>query len=327
MIPDAWLDASEQRVSAYLVETPLTRDAERGIYIKWENHQITGSFKVRGAFNKVLSLPAWERARGLVAASAGNHGQGVAMAAALIGVTAEVFVPRRTSPLKIEAMRRLGALVRVVQGGYDGAERSARAYAANHEKTFISPYNDGQVIAGQATLALETLKQLSRIARSAGKPPSIACWIVPTGGGGLISGCGVVLSRQLPHVGLVGVQSEASSFAHSLFHRHTQEGVRDDPSLAEGLSGPIEADSLTIPLMRRHVDDMVLVSENQIRRAIAFAWQVYGEQIEGSGAAALAAVIENKIRERPAVVVITGGNIEPEALRAIVTQHGTDTWN
>jgi threonine dehydratase len=328
LIPDQWLEAAEQRISAHIVETPLTWDAERGIYIKWENHQITGSFKARGALNKVLSLADWERSAGLVAASAGNHGQGVALAGRLVGAAVEVFVPRHTGPAKVEAMQHLGARVHLVEGGYSEAEQAGREYAAKTGRAFVSPYNDGQVIAGQGTVALESLRQLARMTEEAGAGAApIGCWIVPTGGAGLISGCGAVLSRLNPRPRLIGVQAAASAFAYSLYHRHTQQNVEDNPTLAEGLSGAIEDDSLTIPLLHRYVDELLLFSEAEIERAIASAWLNYGEKIEGSAAPALAAILENKVEERPAVVVITGGNIEPDVQQAIVAAHEAEAWS
>ena len=319
LIPEAWFEAADRRISAHILETPLTWDPKQGIYIKWENRQTTGSFKARGALNKVLSLAEWETSPGLVAASAGNHGQGVALAGGLVGAAVDIFVPRHTARTKIEAMKHLGASVRLIEGGYSEAERAGRVYAEETGKVFISPYNDGQVIAGQGTLALECLRQLVEMsATNVERTQPIACWIVPTGGAGLISGCGQVLSRRGPRPRLVGVQAAASPFAHSLLYRHSQQDVKDNPTLADGLSGAIEEDSLTIPLLQRYVDEVLLVSEPEIERAIAYAWRNYGERIEGSAATALAVVIENKVRERAALVVITGGNLDPEVHHAIV---------
>lgn len=324
MIPDDWFGSAEQRVANYIIETPLTWDASRGLFLKWENRQVTGSFKARGALNKVLSLSEWERRKGLVAASAGNHGQGVALAARQVGAEVEVLVPRHTGPAKIEAMRRLGARVRLISGGYADAEQAARHDAQESGRTFISPYNDGQVIAGQGTLAAECLRQLRH---SPSRPGRIACWVMPTGGGGLLSGCGAVLSKLEQRPRVLGVQAAASPFAYSLFHYHTQNGVKDDPTLAEGLSGAIEETSLTIPMLERYADDLLLVSEDEIRRAIAFAWYVYGERLEGSAAAALAAALENRVKARPALIVITGGNIESEVHRQICAQYESEKWN
>jgi threonine dehydratase len=325
VIPFEWLGQAQKRIAPHIFETPLTFDAKRGLFIKWENHQITGSFKARGALNKVLSLEEWERGAGLVAASAGNHGQGVALAGNLIGAQVEVFVPAHAVPSKVEAMRQLGAQVRMVDGGYAQAEGAGRQYALEQGKIFISPYNDGQVIAGQGTMALEVLRQLRPSAGADGA--DIANWIVPIGGGGLISSCGAVLARGERQPRLIGVQAAASAFAFSLYHRHTQEGVEDNPTLADGLSGAVEEGSVTLPMIEKYVDDLVLVSEVEIGRAIAFSWQAYREKIEGSAAVVLAAVLEGKINERPSVVIISGGNIEPEVHEKIVRQYAGEQWN
>jgi threonine dehydratase len=326
VIPLEWLEDAQRRIGPHIVETPLTRDDERGLYLKWENHQVTGSFKARGALNKVLSLEEWELKAGLVAASAGNHGQGVALAAQLSGAAVEVFVPAQAVASKIEAMRKLGAQIRLIEGGYGDAESAGREYARQHGRTFISPYNDGQVIAGQGTVAMEILRQLSvdsgapAGAVNSRPPPEIANWIVPTGGGGLISACGLVINGLRPRPRLIGVQPEASAFTYNLFHRHTQQGVADNPTLADGLSGSVEADSITIPMMQQYADDILVVSEEAIARAIAFAWTAYREKIEGSAAVALAAVLEGRVRTYPCVVILTGGNIEAGVHEKIAMQ-------
>ena len=168
MIPSAWLDLAVRRLSGQVERTPLTYDPELDLSIKWENRQKTGSFKIRGALNKVLSLGDWEQQRGLVTASAGNYGQGVAFAGKLVGAPVVVFASDHAVPAKLEAMRQLGADVRLVPGGYDLAERVAQAYAVENDATWISPYNDGQVIAGQATVGMEILEQLSPVVSASG---------------------------------------------------------------------------------------------------------------------------------------------------------------
>ncbi len=326
MIPNQWIEEASERIAPYIVETPLTWDAERQIYLKWENRQVTGSFKARGALNKVLSLADWERASGLVAASAGNHGQGVALAGRLTGVGVEVFVPSHTGPAKIASMRSMGAHVQVVEGGYPEAEHAAGTYAQQHGRTFVSPYNDPQVIAGQATLASESLRQIAN-AETNGPGAEALTWIVPVGGGGLISGSGAVLGREQARPRIIGVQPEASPFTYRLFHGQPQEDVEDRPTLAEGLSGSIDPASVTIPLMRQHVDDIVLVSEDQIRQAITLAWRTYGERIEGSAAVGLAAVLFGKVKGGPFLVVITGGNIEDDLHSEIIARHLSQVKN
>lgn len=330
MIPFEWFGAARRRISPHIMKTPLTYDAERGLFLKWENHQITGSFKARGALNKVLSLEEWEREAGLVAASAGNHGQGVALAGRLTGTTVDVFAPAHAVKSKVQAMKGLGAIVHFIEGGYAEAESAAKVHAADQHKTYVSPYNDAQVIAGQGTMAMEILDQLPELPGQAGAPdaapPEIADWIVPTGGGGLICACGVVLAAQNPRPKLLGVQPEASAFTHSLFHRRTQVGVHDGPTLADGLSGAIDPDSITIPMLRQYVDEMLVVSEEEISEAIAFAWHAYHERIEGSAAVSLAASLGPAAEARPSVVIISGGNIEDEVFESVTRAHAVPRW-
>lgn len=310
--PDQWIEQAARRLAPHIKHTPISYDPELNVYLKWENHQVTGSFKARGALNKVLSLQAWERERGLVTASAGNHGQGVTLAGNIFGVPVIVFASDHAVLDKIKAMQALGAQVRLVPGGYAQAEAAGIAYAQQSGSTWISPYNDGQVIAGQGTLALELLQDL------AGKPQT--AWIVPAGGGGLVCGIGAALSNQERRPHLVAVQSDASPFLHAIFHQGTQEGVLELDSLADGLAGPVETGSVTIPLVQRYVDDFLLVSEEEIAEAIAYAWRKHHEQIEGSAAVSLAAILSGKISERPAVAILTGGNIQPEVHARIISR-------
>ncbi len=323
MIPFVWLEQASERISQYIHRTSLAYDPQEELYLKWENQQVTGSFKIRGALNKVLSLQPEERERGLVTASAGNHGQGVALAGKMSGARVVVFASEHAVPAKLEAMRLLGAELHLVPGGYGEAEQAGLEYAAASGGTWISGYNDAQVIAGQGTLGLEILEQLQE---SSGPQPE--AWIVPGGGGGLISGIGAALkSAPIPPAlkgmgevaRLIGVQSEASPFLYAIFHTGTQAGVVELPSLADGLAGPVEDGSLTISLTQQYVDDFVLVSEAEIAHAIAYAWKRYGERIEGSSAAALAAALTRRVAARPALVVLSGGNIQPELHERIVT--------
>lgn len=324
MIPHEWLDEARQRLAPHVRRTPLSYDAQYDLYLKWENRQLSGSFKLRGAFNKVLSLQLWERQRGLVTASAGNHGLGVALAGRACQAQVTVFASAEAARVKLEAMRAAGAQLRLVPGGYTEAERAGLDYAAASGATWVSPYNDGQVIAGQGTLALELLEQLPTLERST--------WIVPVGGGGLISGIGACLKageeaswaptlRKAGRVRLIGIQSSASPCMHHLFHTGDQSQAIVQPSLADGLSGEVEAGSLTIPLVKRLVDDMLLVSEAEIASAIAFAWKHYQERIEGSAATALAAVLSGLVSEKPCVLVISGGNIDPEVHQRLVMEN------
>lgn len=308
MFPSEWFSAAEERLRPHLHQTPITWDERLQAYLKWENQQRTGSFKVRGALNKVFALTPEERALGLVAASAGNHGQGVAFAAHLSQTQAVIFVPENAVPRKVEAIQAWGARVHRVPGGYAAAEVTAYRWAQEQGKTWVSPYNDPQVVVGQGTLGLEILRQL-------GEVPS--CWIVPVGGGGLLAGIGAALESRGAPPTFYGVQAAASPFVHQLFYHGHQRDLRDQPTLADGLSGAIEEHAITIPLLKRYAQDILLVSEDEIAQAIAYAWHVHRQVIEGSAAAALAALLSAKVRTRPALVVLSGGNIQPEIHRQI----------
>lgn len=313
LIPLQWIEQAADRIAPYIKHTPLTYDPELNIYIKWENHQVTGSFKVRGALNKVLGLQQWERDAGLVTASAGNHGQGVALAASLFYVPVIAFASDHAVPDKIRAMQQLGAEVKQVAGGYAEAEAAGILYAQQSGFTWISPYNDGQIIAGQGTIALELLQDLAQ---------NITLnWVVPAGGGGLVCGIGSALSHRQPRPLLTAVQSEASPFLYEIFHRGSQAGVVELESLADGLAGPVETGSVTIPMVKHYVDEFVLVSENDIAHAIAYAWHHYHERIEGSAAVTLAAILTSQIVDRPAVLVVTGGNIQEQVHTLLISHY------
>jgi threonine dehydratase len=317
MIPYEWLEQAHNRIAPFIQRTPLTYDAARNLYIKWENRQVTGSFKARGAFNKMLILEDWERDAGIVAASAGNHGLGVALAGQEIGARVEVFVSEHAVPAKVEAMRALGAVIHSVSGGYPEAEATGKVYAEKEGKTWISPYNDGQVIAGQGTIGLEVASELKEV---------IPVWLVPVGGGGLLAGIGLSIREQTQPPRLIGAQAEVAPFMHSLFYTGSQDGIPDLPSLADGLTGDVEHDSVTIPMTRQLVDKIILVSEDEIARAIAFAWYVYKEKVEGAGAVSLAAILSNKVQKRPALVFVSGGNVQPEVHDEIVERYKGERW-
>ena len=313
MIPAEWVVAAAERLSNRIEITPLTYDPKLNIFLKWENHQQTGSFKLRGALNKVLALEPWEQERGLVAVSAGNHGLGVAYAAKQVHSKATVFITESAVENKVKALQQNGVEVIKIHGDFAAAEKAAQAYAIHKGATWVSPYNDAQVIAGQATIGLEIVQQMPSFDASV--------FLVPLGAGSLIAGVGIGLKQLGKSVRLIGIQAEASSYFYSLFHYGTKKGVIETDSLADGLKGGVEANSITIPLVRSMIDDCILVKEEDIAYAIAYAWYHYHEIIEGSAAVTLAAILTGAIKEKPSLLVISGGNIEPELHRKIC-----ETW-
>ena len=282
------------------------------VYLKLENLQVTGSFKVRGALNKMLTLSRDELGRGVVTASSGNHAQGVGYAAGMLGVEATVVVPRNTPKVKVEAIRRHGVRLIVHGDEYIEAERYARAIERGEGKTFISPYNDPEVIAGQGTIGLEMLEEV----------PDLDLIIVPVGGGGLISGIGCAVKGLSKRVELVGVQSTASPVMYESIKVGRIVEMELGESIAEGLHGGIEENSMTFDICRRLVDEFALVEENSIRRAIRLLVYRQRQVAEGAGAVGVAAILENPDRfsGRKIGVVISGGNIDEGLLREILAE-------
>jgi threonine dehydratase len=304
MITYSWFVEAQNRIKPFIRNTPVSFDKGLDVLYKWENHQITGSFKARGALNKVLSLTEAERKNGLVAASAGNHGQGVALAGAITGSKATIFLPKNASTVKIQAIREKEAAIQFVAGGYELAETTAQEYARKNSMEWISPYNDGQVISGQATIALELMEQVDLA--------DYQSIIIPVGGGGLAAGMGLVLSEKHPHIKVIGVQSYASAFFHNLFYYQTQEGVVESSSVADGLEGRVEDNAITIPILQRVLDDIILVTEEEIEEAIRWVWTKNHEIIEGSAAVTLAARLNGKIKPLPSLLILSGGNIDQD---------------
>lgn len=283
------------------------------LHLKLECFQRTGSFKLRGAVSALADLESGDF---VVTASAGNHGLGVATAAAELGLRARIFVPETVDSGKLRRLRAIGGPVEVVPvaGTYDDTERAAReAVASTPRARFVSSYNDTRVVAGQGTVALELLEQL----------PRLDAVVVPVGGGGLISGVGVVMKAAAPSVKVIGAEPASSpAMARSL---NAGELVRIDEhceSIAEGLVGNLDPDSITVPLAAAHVDEIVLVSEARIRSATAALYALESIVGEPSAAAALAAIPLARSLPKDARVacVITGRNIAADVHRRLLDE-------
>jgi threonine dehydratase len=294
-----------------LVPCPALGRGAAEVALKLECLQRTGSFKLRGAVAKLASLEPAALARGVVASSAGNHGAGVALAARARGAAATVVVPRTTPANKRQRIAALGGAVVVAGDGYDEAEREARRLAAERGAVFVSPFDDEAVIAGNGDgLARELLAQ----------QPAVRRVVCPVGGGGLIGG----LARQLAPrgVSVVGVQPEANcAMFESLRRGAALTEYHGRPTLAEGCEGAVA--ERTFALVARHVAAIGLVEEPAIRRAVAFAYRRLGIVVECSAAVALAGLREGAVaaaEDGPTVVVVTGGNIEPELLDQILAE-------
>jgi threonine dehydratase len=279
----------------------------RDVWLKLENDQLTGSFKIRGAYNAVASLAARERARGIVTASAGNHGRGVALAAQQFGVSATIFVPRTAPRVKLDGMRECGATIDTESAHYDEAHGRALAFAEEHEVTFLDPCAGVALVAGHGTVALETLEQL----------PRVGSVVVPVGGAGLLGGVGAFFRSVKPDVRIIGAQSvNTSAMARSLdAGRIVDTPIL--PTLADGLAGAIDEHALDVG--RHALDEMITVEEDDVARAIALLVREESVVAEGSGAVGVAALLRGaEHAPDPVVVVISGGNIDPDVLRRVL---------
>lgn len=305
-----------RRIGAYVRQTPLdaspwfSRQTGANVYLKLENLQHTASFKLRGAFNKLLTLPPAERKQGCVAASSGNHGAAVAYAMAKLGLKGVVFVPEGTSPTKVDAIRLAGADVRFY--GHDGleTENHAREYAAAHEMPYLSPYNDLDVVAGQGTCGVEISRQLT----------NVDAIFIAVGGGGLVSGVGAFLKSVRPHLQIIACQPEASPvMTRSIEAGHIVD-MASQRTLSDGTAGGIEAGAVTFDLCRRVVDDYVLVSENGIRDAMRAFIDSHHMLLEGAAGVALAALLQEgrRFEGQNVVAIICGGNISRETLKQVI---------
>jgi threonine dehydratase len=311
-LADRIADAAD-RIRPHVIETPLVRSSTLSdltgadVWLKCENLQVTGSFKVRGATNHLLTLPEAQRSRGAVAASSGNHGIAVAHAGRALGIAVSVYVPEQASPAKIAAMRRLGA--NVVRFGTDGldTEQEARRVALAEERPYVSPYNDLAIVAGQGTVGVELGRQLE----------GIGSVIVAVGGGGLVGGIASYLKRHNPAVRIIGAQPVNSRvMAESVAAGRVVE-IPSLPTLSDGTAGGIEGDTVTFALCRDLVDEWVDVPEDEIARAMRHVIEAEHMLIEGSAAVAVATV--TKMRTTPGervAIVLCGANISAEKLKS-----------
>ncbi len=287
----------------------LRHDAQ--IYLKTENLQVTGSFKLRGAYNKIASLTPEQRAAGILACSAGNHAQGVALSATKMGAHSIVCMPDGAPISKVEATKRLGAEVRLVPGAYDDAYEYACRLQQETGATFIHPFNDELVMAGQGTIGLEILDQL----------PDVEAVIVPVGGGGLLAGVAYAIKNLNPNIKVYGVQAEN---APSMVRSFREDGIitlDTVATFADGIAVKTPGD-LTYAMAREYVDEMVSVSEDEIAAAILALIEQQKLIAEGAGAVSVAAAMFRKvpIEGKKAVCLVSGGNIDVNILSRVITR-------
>lgn len=302
------------RIAPHIRSTPLeyspslSRKFQHEIYLKLENWQITGAFKIRGALNKLLTLSDEEKRRGVITASAGNHGLGVAHACQILGIAGKIVVPVNASPAKIKALQNYN--VELIQFGrdYDEAEEFARQVHREQGLTFVHGFSEPHIIAGQGTIALEILEAL----------PEAGTIVVPIGGGGLIAGVALAAKSINPKIKIVGVQSEASPAMYNSLRAGKPIETPIADTLADGLAGRFVTE-FNLKFIQKWVDGVLLVSEAAIQEAMRLVLESEHILIEGSAAVGLAAMIEKKVRiSGKTVLILTGRNVALPVLKAIV---------
>lgn len=305
--------AAAHRLRGTIDRTPLLRSAPLStrtgadVYLKCENLQRTGSFKLRGATNAIAALSADERARGVVASSAGNHGLGVAYASRALGVHARIFVPSSAPAVKRRGIAALGAEVDDGYANYDAAHQAAEAFARAHQLTFVNPCAGEALLAGQGTVALEVLEEL----------PDVRTFVVPVGGGGLVGGIAALVRAVAPTARIVGVQSEMTNAMAASLTAGRRVEVPVPASLADGLAGQI--DDIGFAIGQVALDLMLTVSEPEIADAIAWVAREHDMRVEGSGAVTVAALLQARIPSLrgPVALILSGGNIDEARWRKI----------
>ena len=293
--------------------TPLNeaKNLGKNVYIKAENLQKTGAFKLRGAYNKIRSLSEEERARGVIACSAGNHAQGIALSATMLGIKSVICMPAGAPISKVEATKNYGAEVVLVPGVYDDAAKESVRLAEEKGYSFAHPFNDPYVIAGQGTIGLEILDQL----------PEVEQVVVPIGGGGLISGIAFAIKTLKPSCKVIGVQAAGAA---SMYASRQAGDVLELPSvstIADGIAVKRPGD-LTFELCQKYVDEIVTVKDDEIATAILALMEDQKTVAEGAGATTVAAVMFGKVNavDRKTVCVVSGGNVDVTTLSRVITK-------
>ncbi len=297
------------KITDLMTSKSFSQMSNANVFLKLENLQSTGSFKVRGAYNKLATLTEEEKQKGVVAASAGNHAQGVAYSATKLGMKSTIFMPIFTPPLKVLATKGYGANVILTGETFDDAYEESQKYCKEHNATYIHPFDDKMIIAGQGTIGIEIYDQL----------PEVDIVLVPIGGGGLISGVASALKELNPNIKIVGVEAEGAA---SMYYSRKNKKIINIPqisTIADGIAVK-KPGELTYSLIEELVDDLVVVSDTEIAHAAYLLLQRAKLLAEPSGVASMAAVLFNKceFKNKNVVAIISGGNINMQILEQII---------
>jgi len=310
------VEAASRRLVNRVHRTPVVTcrsfdDATgQSVFFKCENQQRAGSFKIRGALNKLLTLSPEERACGVVAFSSGNHAQGVALAARMVGTSAVICMPTDAPALKLAATRDYGAQIVLYDRQRDDREAIARRISAESRRLLVPPYDDYEVMAGQGTAALELLQDV----------PSLDALVTPVGGGGLMAGCCVAAKSLFPAIEVFGVEPDTANDTFLSFQKGERTRIPPPPTLADGVRN-LTPGELTFPILRDHVSDILLVSDDDIVKTARFLLFRAKLLVEPTGAVAAAAVFTGRLplaRGARVGVVLSGGNVDPSLLAGII---------
>ncbi|RRI07956.1 hydroxyectoine utilization dehydratase EutB [Mesorhizobium tamadayense] len=308
--------AGRERIAGKILATPtvlspsLTDRTGHPVHLKLEHHQTTGAFKLRGASNAIAALSPQERSRGVVAASTGNHGRALAHAAKLEGMRAVICMSRLVPENKLDAIRRLGADIRIVGNSQDDAQREVDRLVAEEGLVMLPPFDHPDIIAGQGTLGLEIMEQV----------PDAASVLVPLSGGGLASGVAAAVKGVSPSTKVIGISMARGAAMKASLDAGRPVQVEELPTLADSLGGGIGLDNrLTLAMCRDLLDDVILLSEDEIAAGIRHAYEQEREIVEGAGAVGIGALLAAKIRPSgPTVLILSGRNIDMALHRRIV---------
>jgi len=315
MIPLSEIIEAKKKINGVVNKTPfasaplLSQRVGANVFLKKESLQITGAYKIRGAYNKISTLNDEEKQRGVVAASAGNHAQGVAYSAKAFGVPATIIMPEATPLLKVVGTRALGAKVILKGENYDEAYEYALEYAKENKLTFIHPFKDDKVMAGQGTVALEMYDEVD----------DLDMILVPIGGGGLISGVGSAIKQLDPRIKIIGVTAKGAPAMYESFKEKKALSTKDVRTIADGIAVR-DASEKNLKIILECVDDIVQVNDDEIANAVLFLLERQKIVVEGAGAVGVAALMHDKIKAqgKKVGVIISGGNIDVGMLSVII---------